>query len=33
MDSRHEIFHSVVASGLNIYESLAIPVLLHGKEP
>jgi IS5 family transposase len=32
VDSRHKIIHSVAASAANIHDSLAIPVLLHGKE-
>ncbi len=32
VDSRHKIIHSVAASAANVHDSLAIPVLLHGKE-
>ncbi|MGH9848010.1 MAG: IS5 family transposase [Blastocatellia bacterium] len=32
VDSRHKIIHSVAASAANIHDSLALPVLLHGKE-
>lgn len=32
VDSRSKIIHSVAASAANIHDSLAIPVLLHGKE-
>jgi IS5 family transposase len=32
VDSRHKIIHSVAASSANIHDSLAIAVLLHGKE-
>ncbi len=32
MDSRTKIIHSVAASAANVHDSLALPVLLHGKE-
>ena len=32
VDSRHKIIHSAAASAANVHDSLAIPVLLHGKE-
>lgn len=32
VDSRLKIIHSVAASAANIHDSLALPVLLHGKE-
>ena len=32
VDSRTKIIHSVAASAANIHDSLALPVLLHGKE-
>ena len=32
VDSRNKIIHSVAASAANVHDSLAIPVLLHGKE-
>jgi IS5 family transposase len=32
VDSRSKIIHSVAASAANIHDSLALPVLLHGKE-
>jgi len=32
VDSRHKIIHSVAASAANVHDSLALPVLLHGKE-
>lgn len=32
VDSRWKIIHSVAASAANVHDSLAIPVLLHGKE-
>ena len=32
VDSRTKIIHSVAASAANVHDSLALPVLLHGKE-
>ncbi|MGH8197299.1 MAG: IS5 family transposase, partial [Steroidobacteraceae bacterium] len=32
VDSRHKIIHAVAASAANIHDSLALPVLLHGRE-
>jgi transposase, IS5 family len=32
VDSRTKISHSVAASAANVHDSLALPVLLHGKE-
>jgi len=32
VDSRTKIIHSVAASSANVHDSLALPVLLHGKE-
>ena len=32
VDSRNKIIHSVAASAANIHDSLALPVLLHGRE-
>ena len=32
VDSRTKIIHSVAVSAANIHDSLALPVLLHGKE-
>jgi IS5 family transposase len=32
VDSRTKIIHTVAASSANVHDSLALPVLLHGKE-
>ncbi len=32
VDSRTKIIHSVAVSAANVHDSLALPVLLHGKE-